>query len=210
MPLDNPFSWSGVFGHLVYAVNHSGFNGLGQWSTEGSALSIPLPLGTDTITRTYGTSVSDSNRRVTWDQELWSVGVAGVSATVYTLFGRWDLGLDFVAGVQLDIEVLLRNLGAAFLKHKRKTDRAKARKMVDAINALTQVFPSFNVEGRIGLSVGLSEANKAYIRFSSMAGAALNLNLPGEFGIEMTSWDAGGRHWQIAFVDVMQHLPRTL
>ncbi|MEM9455176.1 MAG: hypothetical protein AAGF11_13425 [Myxococcota bacterium] len=199
-----------MFSHLLYGVNHSGYNGLGRWSTDASRLSIPIPLGTDVINREYGDIINDSNRRITWDQEFWSVGVAGVSATVYTLLGRWDIGIDFVVEVQLDIEVLIRNLGAAFLRHKRNKNPSGARSMVDTINGLVQIFPSLNIEGRIGLSAGISEAGKGYVRISTFGGASLNLQLPGEFALEMNSWDNMGRHWQITLADARYHIPNRI
>lgn len=210
MPLADPYSWKGVFGHLIYAVNHDGSNGLGRWSTESSALSIPIPLGWDEITRTYGTTISDTNRRVTWDQDLWSMGVASVSATLYTLIGRWDLGLDIVAEVQIDIQSVLRNLGAAFLRHKRSQNPQGARDLVGAVDTLTQVFPSFNLEGRFGVSIGISQEGRGYVRLSTFGGASLNLQLPGEFSVEMGSWDDMGRHWQITLSNLSGHIPSRI
>lgn len=210
MPVDNPYTWKGVFAHMLYRTNHSGRNGLGTWSTNASGLTLPIPLGWDEITRSYGTTVKDTNRRITWDQDLWSMGVASVSATLYTLIGRWDMGLDIVAGVQIDLESVMRNLGAAFLKNKRSKDRKGAASLVGAVDTLVQIFPSFNLEGRFGVSIGISGEGKGYVRLSTFGGASLNLQLPGEFSLEMGSWDGEGRHWQITLSNISGHIPRGL
>lgn len=209
MPLHDPFSWQGVFGHLLYRTNHDGFNGMGRWALHTPTISVPIPLGTDVIERSYGNTIDDRNRRVTWTQSVWSMGVAGVEAEVYTLLGRWDLGLDVIAAVKVDFHTIMRNLGAAFLRNKRSQDPAGARGMVSAVDNLTQIFPAFKVEGRMGFSMGISDAGRGYVRLSTLGKLGLKLSLPGKYGLKMGSWHDGGRHWQITLSNVAGHLPRS-
>lgn len=207
--MSDPYSWNGIFRHLLYQENLSGFNGLGTWEIGDAPqfLGVPIPF-TSSITRNYGSGISDTNNRVEATADIATVGVASLSVQVYVLIGRWDVGVDFVLDINLSLEGLIRNAGAMFLKHTRGQSRSTAQQVKGLVDQVVQVFPKIEIQGRIGISVGISEGGKAYLRLSTLASAGLSVNLPKPFeAIELGSFDNGGRHWQITLSNWRGHIP---
>lgn len=203
----NAFSWHGVLGHLCYQHNLSGQNGLGTWEIlDGRA---PIPFLSQ-LQRDYGDSVSDTNDRLSYDHQFVSVGVAGISAEMYALLGRWDVGVDFKVSVEITLEALIRNAGASFLRYTRGQSRSLAQQIKGLVDQLVQIFPKFEVEGRIGISIGIAQNNRAYIRFATLASAGLSITMPSGSGldpIDLGSTDGLGRSWQITLSNMRGHIP---
>lgn len=209
MSSTNPFSWEGIFSHLLYRENLSGFNGLGTWEAgDGPEFAgVPIPF-TSSITRNYGSSVSDTNTRVEASADIATIGVASFSVDVYVLVGRWDVGVDFVLNVEVSLEQLIRDAGAKFLRHTRGQSRDMARRIKGLIDQIVQVFPRIEIEGRIGISVGISEEGRAYLRLATLGSAGLAVTLPSPLEpIELGSFDNGGRSWQITLNNWSGHIP---
>jgi len=206
MASSDAFSWEGVFGHLLYRTNLSGYNGLGTWEVGPGRVPIPF---VSQITREYGSSVSDVNDRLSYNHPFATVGLASVSAEVYVLIGRWDVGVDFVINVEASLETLIRNAGAAFLRYTRGQSRQLASQIQGMVDQLVQIFPKFEAEGRLGISVGIAENNRAYLRLATLGSAALSIQMPGGLDpISMGSWDGAGRSWQITLSNMSGHIPR--
>lgn len=204
-----PFTWQGIFNHLLYQENLSGFNGLGTWEIGDAPefAGVPIPF-TSSITRDYGSGVSDTNNRVEASADIATIGVASFSVQVYVLIGRWDVGVDFVLDVNLSLESLIRDAGAKFLRHTRGQSRSTAQNLKGIIDQMVQVFPKIEIQGRLGISVGISEEGRGYLRLSTLGTAGLSVNLPSPLEpIELGSFDNGGRHWQITLSNWAGHIP---
>ncbi len=203
----NAFSWEGVLGHLCYQHNLSGQNGLGTWEIKDGRAPIPF---LSQLNRKYGGSVDDTNDRISYDHQIVTVGVAGVSAEMYALLGRWDVGVDFKISIELTLEALIRDAGAKFLRYTRGTSRSLARQIQGLVDQLVQIFPKFEVEGRLGISVGIAQNNRAYLRFATLASASLSITMPSGSGLDpisVGSTDGVGRSWQITLGNMNGHIP---
>lgn len=204
----NAFSWHGVLGHLGYVHNLSGQNGLGTW--EIKAARVPIPFLSQ-VNRQYGNSVDDTNDRISYDHQIATVGVAGVSAEVYALIGRWDVGVDFKIAVEITLEALVRNAGAAFLRHTRGHNRALAQQIKKLVDQVVQIFPRLKINGRLGVSIGIAQNDRAYLRLATLASASLTITMPSSSGldpIDVKSSDGKGRSWQITLSNMQGHVPK--
>lgn len=238
-PREPAWEWVGVARHLLGRHNLSGRNGLGRWEASDEisitdsiggipvvgewaqgALDawLPISITSSVITRGYDTDFAGAVASLSFGAgfEVRKFANAQVGIGVATGDNVRELFLDVNTTATLSFEkltrdVLARGLNTARAQGSDGRDLAQLLRSHGVLDQLKQIFPQFDFSGHLGFCVGIADG-VGYVRFSTMFGASLTLNLPGvlnNLGIRNPSGQrtTGGRSWQLQIRNFKGHLP---